>query len=292
MFEDFETKTLAGDGAAIHCRIAGSGSPLLLLHGYPQTGALWADVAPGLTDRHRVVVPDLRGYGRSEAPASSGGEGYSKRRMGADMVAVMAGLGFERFAVAGHDRGARVAYRLALDHPERVSQLAVLDVVPTLETWGEMDWKAALTSYHWPFLAQAEPLPERLIGHEPDFYLEWTIRSWTKKKSLEVFRPEALAEYRAAFRQPERIHAACEDYRAGATIDRILDIADRDLGRRIKAPMLVLWGSAGTPAKGRPPLTVWREWCDSVTGREIDCGHFLPEEAPGETLAALRDFFD
>lgn len=291
MFEGFEDRRIAGDGAEIFCRVGGSGAPLLLLHGYPQTGAMWAGIAAELARHFTVVVPDLRGYGRSSVPASRGGEAYSKRAMGADMVAVMAALGHDRFDVAGHDRGARVAYRLAFDHPGSVERLAVLDIVPTAEMWDAMDAAAAMQTYHWAFLAQPFPMPETLIAADPVAYLDHTLASWTKTKSLAAFSEAALAEYRAFYRQPERIHAVCEDYRAGWFIDRGLDAADRAAGRRIAAPTLVLWGSAGIPAAGRSPLDIWQAWCVTVEGRAAEGGHFIVEEARDETLSALLEFF-
>ena len=292
MFEGFDERTLPGDGADVFCRIAGGGPPLLLLHGYPQTGAMWAGIAPRLAERFTVVVPDLRGYGRSSAPPNDvGNEAYSKRRMGRDMAAVMTALGHQRFAVAGHDRGGRVAYRMALDMPERIARLAALDIVPVAEVWERMGAKEALTTYHWAFLAQPHPVPERLIAADPVFYLDHTIASWTKAKSLDAFAAEALAEYRQSFARPAYVEAACNDYRAGATIDWVLDREDREAGRRIEAPTLALWGTAGIPGEGEDPLTIWRNWCDSVDGHAIDAGHFIVEEAPEATLQALDRFF-
>ena len=291
MFDGFETRLVTGEGAEIFVRTRGTGAPLLLLHGYPQTGAMWAGIADALAQHFSVVVADLRGYGQSSAPASQGGVGYSKRVMAADMVAAMQALGHQRFNVAGHDRGARVAYRLALDSPERVDRLAVIDIVPTVAVWEAMDAKAAMKTYHWPFLAQPFPMPETLIAADPDAYLDHTIASWTASGTLDGFDLRALEAYRASFRQPIRTHAACEDYRAGWAIDCLLDTADRSAGRRIQAPTLALWGSSGIPATGSSPLDIWREWCVDVEGGPIKGGHFLVEEAPAEALAALLAFF-
>lgn len=290
MFEGFETRQVPGDGAEISCRIRGDGEPLLLLHGYPQTGAMWAGVAPDLADRFTVVVPDLRGYGHSSSPDSTGGENYTKRAMARDMVAVMRALGFERFRLAGHDRGGRVAYRLALDHPQAVERLALLDIIPTIEMWERVDARRAVSSYHWSFLAQPNPMPERLIAGDPVFYLDHTLASWTRGKSTAPFASEALAEYRKCFSRPGGIHGPCEDYRAGATLDPEHDRGDREAGRRIACPTLVLWGSEGTPASSGDVLAIWRDWAEDVRGEAIESGHFLVEEAPDETLRALRDF--
>lgn len=292
MFEGFETRILSGAGAEISCRVAGSGPPLLLLHGYPQTGAMWAGIAGRLAERFTVVVADLRGYGQSSTPESTGGEAYSKRRMAADMVAVMAGLGFERFRVAGHDRGARVAYRMALDHPGSVERLVLLDIIPTAEMWERVDAARMVSSYHWAFLAQPNPLPERLIAADPVFYLDHTLASWTKSHSTAAFAPEALAEYRKCFSSAGAVHGACEDYRAGATLDRTHDDETRAAGARIACPTLVLWGTEGIPASTGDPLEIWRAWADDVEGEAIESGHFLVEEAPEPTLRAMRAFLD
>jgi haloacetate dehalogenase len=210
--------------------------------------------------------------------------------MGQDILALMRALGFQRFALAGHDRGARVAYRLALDAPEAIDKLAVLDIVPTGEMWRGMDAKRAMQVYHWMFLAQPQPLPETLITAAGGAFIDHSLASWTASKSLDCF-DDALAHYRAAFAEPERIHAMCEDYRAGATLDREADESDLAAGRRIEPPLLALWGAAGIPAAGASPLDVWKRWAKDARGHAIEVGHFLPEEAPAETLKALRHFF-
>jgi len=288
MFEGFETRRIATDGAEIQLRAGGQGPPLLLLHGYPQTHVLWHRVAPRLAQHFRVIAPDLRGYGASSKPAAGAdGTGYSKRVMARDMAGVMAALGHERFGVAGHDRGGRVAYRLALDHPKRVRGLAVLDIEPTLDTWEGMSWRAAVFAYHWPFLAQAAPFPETLIASHAEMFLRRTIASWAGKP--EAIGEEAMRLYVEAF-TPEAIRASCDDYRAGAHVDPEIDRADREAGRRIACPVLALWGDA---RKQRPsPIPVWKRWADDVSGRALDCGHFLPEEAPDETAAELIAFFE
>ena len=263
----------------------------MLLHGYPQTHLAWRHVAPLLSESFTVVVPDLRGYGASaHVTPESSHEAYSKRAMARDVSAVMASLGFERFAVAGHDRGGRVAYRLALDAPARVSALATLDIVPTLDTWESLDYRAAYRTYHWMFLAQPSPLPERLIAADPDFYLDWTIASWLGTAG--AIEPAAMDAYRVAFRRPQAIAAACEDYRAGFTVDVENDRADRQAGRRIACPVLALWGSGPTTrSAGFDALGIWRSWAADVRGEALPCGHFLMEELPERTAAALLAFF-
>jgi haloacetate dehalogenase len=288
LFPGFRRERIRTRDTEIHAVVGGQGPPVLLLHGYPQTHACWHRVAPTLVGRFTVVCPDLRGYGDSGRPPSdSTHRAYAKRTMADDQLQVMGRLGFDRFAVVGHDRGGRVAYRLALDHPERVTHLAVLDMVPTLETWARMDRLAGLTSYHWLFLAQPADLPERLIGADPDYFLRWTLDSWAARP--DAFDERALAEYRRAFRDPEVIHATCEDYRAGATVDVEDDASDRDR-RHISCPMLALWGDRRPSARSRDLAAIWRDWARDVRGQSLRCGHFLPEEAPVETLAALEPF--
>ena len=283
MFEGFELTTVDTGEATIRLRRGGSGPPLLLLHGHPQTHAMWNAVAPRLANDFTVVAADLRGYGgSSKPPTTPDHEPYSKRAMARDQVAVMEALGFERFNVCGHDRGGRCAYRLALDHPERVLKLAVLDIVPTAEMWRRADMELGLVDWHWFFLAQPHPFPERLIAAAPD---EFYFRGDRSR-----FQREALADYLRCVRDPETIHAMCEDYRAGATIDYELDEADRGR-RKIACPLLALWAGRAELGRWFDVLEVWRRWADDVRGRAIDCGHFLAEEAPHEVYAELRSFF-
>lgn len=289
MFEGFSARRIRTAEAEIFLRQAGSGPPVLLIHGYPQTHAVWHRLAPPLSRRFTVVCPDLRGYGASSHPPSDPAHAaYSKRAMARDLVEVMDALGLGRFAVVGHDRGARVAYRLTLDHPGRVAALASLDVVPTLDMWERTDMARALSGFHWQLLAQPEPLPERLIGPDPDFFLEFLLEKWSAPGFR--FDPAALAAYREAFRDPAVIHASCEDYRAGATVDHQHDLEDRRAGRKLGCPVLVLWGEADGSGKPRGFVEIWKQWADAVAGEGLPCGHFLPEEAPEAVLARLEPF--
>jgi haloacetate dehalogenase len=290
VFEGFTARRIATSGAEIALLTGGIGPPLLLIHGYPQTHAIWHKVAPRLAERFTLIVPDLRGYGASSKPPTDKEHlPYSKRAMALDMVEVMRALGFERFDVAGHDRGARVTYRLALDHPERVRRAAVLDIIPTIEQFERVDRFGARAIYHWYFLAQPAPFPETLLGKDPDYFLEHCIGSWRAVSS--AFTAEAMAAYREAFRNPEVIHATCEDYRAGITCDCKFDEEDRGAGRKIAAPMLALWGARGRPNRGAGILEVWQQWALDVRGKGLECGHFIPEEAPEELAEELLAFF-
>jgi haloacetate dehalogenase len=290
LYPGFATHWIDTQAGRIFVRSHGAGPALLLLHGYPQTHVEWHKIAPGLAEKFTVVLMDLRGYGWSSAPKSSKGELYCKSFMAQDAVSVMERLGHIRFSLVGHDRGARVGYRLALDYPERLERLVVLDILPTATMWQKMDARSAMKVYHWLFLAQPEPLPETLIDRSAVFYLEQTLRSWSATKDLSAFDPRTLDHYRAAFNEPSRIHASCEDYRAGATLDRAHDEADQAAGRKIEVPLLALWGSQGIPSGDLSPLDIWKGWGTNVQGRAIESGHFLPEENPEETLAALMAF--
>lgn len=291
MFEGFTTRNVDADGIRIHALVAGDGPPVLLLHGYPQTHAMWHLVAPELAQRRAVVVADLRGYGDSAKPRSGlDHAAYSKRAMAADQVRLMGKLGFDRFAVVGHDRGARVAHRMCLDFPEIVSRVALLDVVPTLHVLTHVDRELSLAYFHWFFLAQPGDIPERLIGADPSYWLEQALVRWSAFDSVDGFAPEAVAEYVRCFREPEAVRASCEDYRAGVSIDLDHDQVDARKGNRVGCPALVLWGDRGFVGAHYDVMTVWREYADDVRGRAIDCGHFLPEEAPVGTLDGLAGF--
>jgi haloacetate dehalogenase len=288
LFPGFESRRIPTTGAEIHCVIGGSGPPLLLLHGYPQTHAMWHRIAPALAERHTVVCSDLRGYGDSAKP--DGGErhvNYSKRSMAADQVELMRALGFDRFGLAGHDRGGRVAHRLCLDHPRVVERVAVLDISPTRIMYGRTDKAFATAYYHWFFLIQPFDLPERLIGADPAYYLRRKIGAWSG--GLTHFDPRALAEYERCFSDPATIHATCEDYRAAASID--LEHDAEDAAARVTCPLLALWGDKGVVNRLFDPIGDWGSVATDVRGRALPSGHFLAEEAPAETLAELSTFF-
>ena len=280
--------------ARIFVQLAGSGPALLLLHGFPQSSAMWRELVPALARRFTVVCADLRGYGRSSCPPSTADHApYSKRAMARDMVAVMRELGHDRFAIAGHDRGGRVAYRLALDHPERVQRLAVLDIVPSLVAWERADARLALGYWPWSLLAQPAPLPERLIAAAPDAIVDDALTNWDTP--ARTFPPEIRDTWVEVLRDPAHAHAICEEYRAAATLDRHHDETDRERGHRIACPVLALWSARGSLdhwyADEGGPLAIWRAWAEHVEGHAVDGGHFFPEELPQPTAAALARFF-
>jgi haloacetate dehalogenase len=290
-FPGFTLTQLPVEGGQIRLRLGGAGPPLLLLHGNPQTHAMWHQVAPVLAERFSVVCPDLRGYGGSlKPPASADHAAYAKRRMAQDMVEVMAQLGHTRFRVAAHDRGARVAHRLALDHPERLERLALLDIVPTIEHFERADMAFGLGYYHWFWFAQPHPFPETLIHAAPDFWFH--AHTNREPKGPGFFAPEALEDYLHAARQFETTTGMCEDYRAAASIDLEHDRASRAAGVRIRCPLLVLWGAKGKIGRWYQPLELWRRYCDNtVEGGEVASGHYLAEEAPAAVLGEFGRFF-
>ena len=291
LFPGFASEWISTRGGRIFARVGGKGPPLLLLHGYPQTHVMWHRVAPLLASQFTLVIPDLPGYGWSDVPQTDADHTpFTKRAMAQVMVEAMEQLGHVHFALAGHDRGGRVAYRLALDHPERLSRLATLDILPTYDYWQKMDRDFALRVYHWAFLAQPHPLPENLIASNPDDYFGRTFKSWAKKDAPNPFDPRAVEHYLTAFRDPLRIHAACEDYRAGAYADFEQDKADIEAGNKIAVPLLALWGGAGIASSASSPLDTWRKWATRVSGQAIDSGHFLAEENPQATADALLKF--
>ena len=266
----------------------GAGPPLLLLHGYPQTGYMWHKIAPRLAEDFTVVVADLRGYGDSDKPTSSEDHAvYSKRAMAADMMAVMTALGYSQFFIAGHDRGGRVAHRLARDYPQAVTKLAVLDIAPTAMMYDTTDMHFATSYYHWFFLIQPAPFPETLIGSDPKFFLESKMQHWGKDRT--AITNDAFDEYLRCFSNPDTIHASCEDYRASASIDLEHDAAD--VGLKLDIPLLVLWGATAMVGNKYDMLCAWQEVATDVTGFAVPGGHYLPEESPDETYQALLDFF-
>ncbi len=289
-FNGFALEHIAVSDGSLRLRRGGDGPPLLLLHGNPQSHVMWHMVAPALAKSFTVVCPDLRGYGGSfKPPASPDHAAYAKRTMARDMVELMDTLGHSRFLVAGHDRGGRVAHRLAIDYPERVAKLAVLDIVPTIEHFERTDMSFALGYYHWFWFAQPHPFPEVVINAAPEaWFFAHTSR---EPKPPDFFAPEALADYLAAARQPAAITGMCEDYRAAATIDLVHDRESRSAGNRITCPLHVLWGLKGKIEGWYKPLEIWRDYCtSSVTGEGVASGHYLAEEAPDAVIAHLRTF--
>jgi len=287
MFDGFERKQVATSDTSINLVTGGDGPPLLLLHGYPQTHVMWHKIAPRLARDFTVVAPDLRGYGDSgKPPGDSEHLNYSKRVMARDQVEVMQQLGFESFVLVGHDRGARVAHRLTKDHPQRVQKLAVLDIIPTHRMFQIVDQEMATNTYHWFFLIQPYDFPERVIGAAPDLFVR---RGFERtNNAAEVFPAEAIAEYVRCFGDPATIHATCEDYRAGASIDLVHDEAD--FHEKVNCPFLALWSATGYVGRTQDVLQIWREYATDVRGQSFSCGHYLAEESPDETYDALRAF--
>jgi len=285
LFPGFIAEKIRTSGATIHTLRGGSGPPLLLVHGYPQTHVEWHKIAPRLAERFSVVMADLRGYGDSSKPPDGENHvNYSKRAMALDQVEVMRALGFQKFAVVGHDRGGRVTWRLAVEHPDVVTKAAILDIVPL--PYSRVTRQFATEYFHWFFLIQPAPFPETMIGNSAEYYLR--SRFQRQGAATNVFTPEAVAEYARCFNDPATIHATCEDYRAGATID--LEHAAEDGTRKVVCPLLVLWGERGTVGRLEPVMDLWREKAVNVTGKSLPAGHFLPEEVPEETLSALLGF--
>jgi len=285
LFPGFTAQKVQTSGATIHTLRGGSGPPLLLIHGYPQTHVEWHKIAPRLAEKFTVVMTDLRGYGDSSKPPDGDNHaGYSKRAMAQDQIDVMRSLGFQKFAVVGHDRGARVTWRMAVEHPDAVTKAVVIDIVPL--PYSRVTREFATEYFHWFFLIQPAPFPETLIGNSAEFYLR--SRFLRQNTPSEVFTPEAVTEYLRCFQDPATIHATCEDYRAGATID--LDHAAQDGTRKVMCPLLVLWGERGTVGRLEPVMDIWRDKAVNVTGKGLASGHFLPEEVPEETLSEILRF--
>lgn len=288
MLESFQRAQLSVNGVTINLRHGGSGPPMLLLHGFPQTHVIWHKIADRLAQQFTLVMPDLRGYGDSSKPEGSADHGnYSKRAMAQDMAEVMQALGHDRYQVCGHDRGGRVAHRLALDHAHAVDKLLLIDISPTATMYAATDMQFATLYYHWFMLIQPSPLPETLIGGDPEFFLETTLGGWGSQGERFI-DPEALAEYRRCFCTPQGIHAACEDYRASAGIDLEHD-SD---GKKIACDTHVVWGEHGIVGRLFSPISDWQEKCSkAVTGRALPAGHFIPEQVPDLLLGEMQRFF-
>ena len=290
MFQGFVEERIEGDGATLFLRRAGpdDATPIVLLHGYPQTSAMWHGVAPILARSYQVICPDLRGYGRSDKPKTDLlHEPYSKRSMAKDIVAVMRRLGHERFLVGAHDRGARVAHRLGLDHPESVSAMVLLDIAPTREMYANTSADFAQAYWHWFFLTQPHPLPENMIGADPEDY--WKLKCFNQSRGDNPFSDAALAEYLAAFAKPDAIHASCEDYRAAISIDIEHDNADSE--RKLTMPVLALWAKRGVIAKCFDALELWRQRAEQVQSEALDTTHYMAEEIPEDIAARMSNFF-
>lgn len=292
LFPGFAAKWLDGDEGRIFAHVGGEGPPVVLIHGFPQTHAMWHRIAPQLAKTHTVICPDLRGYGWSSAPPSKNGERYAKREMGRDIVAIMEQLGHVTFTCVGHDRGARVGYRLALDHPGRITKLALLDILPTFFVWKQIN-SGAMPGAHWAHLSAPKPGPESDIVKDPQGYFEGLMAKWTKSGDMAAFVPQALASYRASCNDPSRIHAMCEDYRAGATLDLAADEMDLNASKTIACPTLLLWGDFYLTGKDVNPLEVWRgSFAPDAKGVQVGGGHFVAEEDGPGTLKALQGFLD
>jgi haloacetate dehalogenase len=291
LFPGFAQCRVHGGDGEIFVRTGGNGPPVLLLHGYPETHAMWHDLAPALARNHSVVVADLRGYGRSFIPTrATGGETMSKRALAADMVGVMAKLGHARFAVVGHDRGARVAYRMALDHQTCVARLMLLDVITSHDIWTSLDLRNAMRMWHWTFLAQPYPFPERWIASDPAGWVDERFKRGQANLPLWL-EPAAIEDYRRMFADPARVAATCDDYRAGAGVDVTHDAHDLAQRRKIQCPTRLLWGKRGNLSDQKDPLALWAKWvAGPLSGAAIDCGHFIPEENAAATLREVTAF--
>ena len=291
LFPEFAARQIDIGPLTVFVRTGGSGPPLLLLHGYPQTHVAWHRVAPALSRHFTIVAPDLRGYGQSTyVPSDSMHRAYSKRTMAKDAVELMAALGFDRFSVMGHGRGGRVAYRLALDRPDVVERLVVIDIMTSFDHWQPENEATRQRLAHWAFLAQPAPIPESLIGANPQDWLEGRLRRGLRSRSLEGFDPRALDAYRSACSNPDCVHAACEDFRAGASCDLVDDQLDHDQGRRIECPALLVWGTEGSLADVTDPGAQWQPWCSELHTRAVASGHYVLEDNPTALLEAALPF--
>ncbi len=289
MFRNFILKKTKVNGININFRIGGKGLPLLLLHGYPQTHIMWRKIADNLSKKYTVICSDLRGYGDSEKPKSDRRHlVYSKKRMAADQIALMNSLGFKKYYIIGHDRGGRVAHRIAVNN-NKIIKLILLDIIPTNEVFQKADHKLAMAYYHWFFLAQDYPIPEKLIGNDPDFFLRTKLKMWGNTKHF--IDENIIKEYIRCFSNKNTIHASCEDYRAAASIDLTDHKNDNAKNKKILAPLLILWGKKGTLEKLYQPIKEWNKWAKTVEGYSINCGHFIAEEKPKELIKAIDKFF-
>ena len=294
LFSGFDALLIPVEDTQIFIRRSGVGYPVLLLHGFPQTHLMWRDIAPALAEDFTVICADLTGYGQSDCPQSDPLHSrYSKRAMANDMVALMKQLGFDQFMVAGHDRGGRVAYRMALDHPGTVNCLAVMDIIPGSEAWNRINPEVMLAFWPWSFMSQPAPLPEQLVASSAGTVIDNALTMWGS--SFPAFDPFVRNEYQKTLEDPARVHAICEEFRAAATLDRDHDQCDRVAGIKIKCPVLVTWSAEGGlnswyDQQGGP-LGIWKLWADTVEGAAVKGGHFFPEEFPDETLGQLKQFF-
>ncbi|MEH6497090.1 MAG: alpha/beta hydrolase [Pseudomonas marincola] len=291
MFDGFTEEYINTANLRLFVRCAGAKNlpPLVLLHGYPQTSAMWHKVVPLLSDHFRIICPDLRGYGRSDKPVSDEKHlTYSKRTMANDIVQLMAELGYNKFFVGAHDRGARVAHRLGLDHADKVSAMVLLDIAPTREMYAYAGSEFAKAYWHWYLLIQNNPLPETLIGNDPESF--WKLKCFNQAGGVNPFEPEALSEYLSAFSDPASIHATCEDYRAAATID--IEHDDQDNGRKLSVPMQIIWAKRGAVGRCFDAMALWKERAENVTGHAVDTTHYMAEEIPETIASNFIDFFN
>ena len=287
MFDDFKSAKLKSNKINIHYKIGGKGYPILMLHGYPQTHIMWRKVAPILSKDYTVVCSDLRGYGDSDKPSSDViHRNYSKREMAKDQAELMELLGFKKYIVVGHDRGARVAHRMGLDYKDKIDKIVLMDIVPTNHVFETADMTLATRYYHWFFLIQKSPFPEKLIEKDPEFYLRSKLFMWGLNE--QYMSEDVITEYLRCFSNPDTIRASCEDYRAGATID--MEDHNNDYDKKIECPLLILWGKKGTVEELYDPIEVWKKWGKNVHGFSLDCGHFIPEERPEETVDYIKKF--
>ncbi len=289
LMKNLKEEIIKSNGININVAHGGKGQPLLLLHGYPQTNLMWHKLVPVLSDKYYIVCPDLRGYGKSSKPGGlPDHSNYSKRTMAADMAAVMKHFGYDSFIAAGHDRGGRVLHRMCLDYPEMVTKACVMDIAPTHHMFTTADKEFATGYYHWFFLIQPDGLPEKLIGNDPEYYLTEILKRWSGKNK--IFDTETVKEYIKHFSDPECIHSSCEDYRAASSIDLIHD--EEDMNKKIECPLLVLWGNEGFVHRKYDVLSTWKERASNVSGKDLDSGHFIPEENPKQVLQELVKFFE